>query len=661
MSKPATGRETRFLPGKSTRAIGLLGTLFCVLVVLAPDLFPAIVGRPGMVWTPINSPQYRFGDAYYYTAWVAEILRSGIPPSSPSAAELAGQPLLESVRWFPLAVAALPGLLIRDFRFVYMIDFAFTAAVLFFVPYRLAWEQLGSRWGGFLAGSSVLFFIGQWWSELPIAPGVYGPPSFFSWLSSIYSFVTSYAFQAFFNIYESETLQGSFRFINNSMSGPLLLIYLYGCFRIYSKDRISAFMAAWVFAMSLAMAFSYPSRVLTAYFVLAGLAVFSILRGKWNAAVMLFSIGLCTILVLLLGGYVSYVRHVFAVNELWNNIFEGQSKSFIERPLFNILLIVAANKYVLSLAVAVLLAWRYRDLRDLITVVGLLACGLAGTYLFDMPQFWSRFLDRGVDHAWFMCLLLSLVAGWKTWVEPSFPRAATRAFALPVMLLIVVVPLRGFVEYALANTQNDTRFMTAGRWEALRWIDRNAEPGATIAALDWEDITFIPIFTHAKLAVDNMIIGGRSPADEVQRYVSVWKLLGFDRDILKARLNEMVSASVRRRSLKLENFRHPPLSPGEDFPASQIAEAAIYWPYVGKLDSFDVATAANTTNPALVDRIMSMYDKVDPERVVGELGIKYVLLSGNELQFNRTLAAASEVVFENATHKLYAIRSAASR
>lgn len=645
--------------GRASLAIGLFGTLFCVILVVLPDLLPALIVRPGMIWTPINSQQYRIGDAYYYAAWVTEILRSGIPPSSPSAAELAGQPLIEAVRWFPLAVAALPGLVIGDFRYVYIIDFALTAAVLFIIPFKLAVEQLKSPWGGCLAGVSVLFFIGQWWSLLPIAPGVHGYANIFEWLRLIFGIVFGSAFSSFTNIYESEGLQGSFRFINNSISAPLLLIYVYGCFRIYSKDRLSPLSTAWVLAMTIAMAFSYPSRVLTAYFVLAGLAFFSIVRGKRNAAIALFSIGLCAVALLLLGGYVSYVKHVFAANELWNNIFGGQSKTLIERPLLSMFVIVAFNKYTISLVLSLILVWPNRDLRDLTMIVGVLACFLASTYLFDMPLLSPRFLDRGVDHVWFMCLMLALVAGWKRWEELGAAQRVMRILVLPVFLLALLVPMRAFGEYAMVSARNSTRFMSAGRWEALQWIKSNVERGATIAAPDWDDITFIPIYTSAKLAIDNMIIGGRSPGDELLRYVSVWKLLGFDRKILETRLLEMVPATVRRRKLKLEGFRNPPLSPGEDFPSSQIAEAVIYWPYVSKVNSINVAAPEGKTNPALVAWIMSMYDRVDAQTVIKDLNIKYVLLSGAEIKFDGRLAGVCDLVFENATHKLCAVSSRA--
>src|SRR5690606_37408209 len=100
-----------------------------------------LIGGPeGYVWTPFNSPLYRFGDSYYYMAWVAEVIQSGIPPSSPSAAEYAGKPLVETLRWFPLAVAAFPSLVTSDIRFVYVLGYVFTACLFFGVPFYLSYR-----------------------------------------------------------------------------------------------------------------------------------------------------------------------------------------------------------------------------------------------------------------------------------------------------------------------------------------------------------------------------------------------------------------------------------------------------------------------------------------------------------------------------------------
>lgn len=635
--------------------IGVSGALFCMILMIAPDLLPALVGKPGYAWTPINSQQYRVGDAYYYAAWVAEVLRSGIPPDSPTALELAGRPLIESVRWLPLAVSAIPGLLLEDFRLVYIVDFALTALVLFLVPYFIARRELKSAWGGLVAGIAVLFFIGQWWSLLPTAPGAPSYPIVSDWLDVIYRQATRYAFKAFFDIWETEGLQGSFRFINNSISAPLLLLYVLGCFVIYCRETLPVFSTIAVSVMSPLMAFSYPSRTIVAYLVLAGLAGMALLRRKRIPAIVLISIGAATIAILLVSGFVPYSRRVFAQNELWNNIFVTETRALIDRPLASMLLIVTLNKYTLSFALSLLLVWRHANLRDLTIVIGSLACALTGVFLFDMPLLWPRFFDRGIDHLWFMCLMLALVAGWKTYVERNLPRFFAMALAVPIVCFMLAVPVRGFGDFALASAKNLTRFMPGGRWEAVQWLRKHSAPGNVAAALDWDDVAFIPIYTGTKLAVNNMIIGGRSPTEELRRYVLIWKMLGYERDVLKSRLNDMIFAATTRRALRPQDYRNPPLTSAETYAASQIAEAVLYWPYVSRVGGLEITQANKTVNPAFVDWAMSLYDAANGESAAADLGLEYVLISGAERDFPRSMHGRFDLVFENSTHQIYLV------
>lgn len=659
MSDASIGGESDRCAGGFALLIGAFGACLCMILVVAPDLLPAYFVREGFVWSPINSQQFRIGDAYYYAAWVAEVLRSGVPPESPSAAELSGQPLLEAVRWFPLAVAALPGFVTNDFRVVYIVNFAATAIVIFGVPFLMAWRTMRSAWGGFFAGVALLFFIGQWWSLLPLAPGVGSPSSVIDWLTVVYHSVTQYAFGAFFNIYESEALQGSFRYINNSVSAPLLLIYVFGCFELYRANRINWPMILLISIMSPLMAFSYPSRTIVAYFVLGGLAAFAMCRRYKVQATTLVLIGVGTLLLLFAGGYFRYVQRVFAANELWNNIFEVQSRKLVDRPFLEMLSIAFLNKYILSFGLSLVLVWRYRCLRDLTIVVGVLACALACTALFDMSLLWPRFLDRGIDHVWFMCLLLSIVAGWKSFVLPNVPRVGS-AVAAVFVLFVIAVPAYGFGTYAFASSQNLTRQVSIGRWDAIQWIKKNVHPGTPVTALDWTDIAFIPIYTSAKLVVDNMIIGGRSPEEEVRRYVASWRLLSLSRSALESRLTLMVPETLRRRSLKVANFRSPPLTSAEQFAASQLAEAVVYWPYVSTIRGTAVADGANQTNSKFVEWALSLYDKTD-EADLDWLQAKYVVISGAEAELGAKPPNRFKLVFATPSHRIYADVRAVSR
>jgi hypothetical protein len=644
---------------RTSALVGCLGVFYCVILVIAPDTLPALIGREGMVWTPINSPMYRFGDNYYYGAWVAELIRNGIPPYSPSAAEYAGRPILETLRWLPLAVAALPGLFISDYRVVYVVDYAFTAAALFGVPYILAWRLLRSSWGGLIAGTVVLFGTGQWWSALPVAPGFGGPPSVTGWIVATANSFFHQSFTTFFNIFEYEALQGSFRYMNNSISAPILLVYMYACFTVYRSERPAIGPAVVIATLSPLLAFSYPSHTMIAYGLLGGFAGLALLRGHIRSATVLAAVAVLTILLLVSFGYVGYVRRVFAESELWNNIFQSDSITLIERPLGSMTLLVLVNKFTITFWIALALSWRSRDLRDLVLLVGMVASGLACTGLFNMPQLWDRFLGRGIDHLWVTCLMLSLVSGYVQLVRAMrrTPRSmrASQFAAGAILVAILAIPAKGFGGYALASCCNLTRFMPDSRWQALAWIDRNVPPGSSVAALNWDDITFVPLYTHAKLLVDNTIVGGRSPVAELERYVALWKVLGYDRALLERRLTATVQSAMRRLSSSYARLRNPPLVDEETYASGQIAEAILYWPYVKTVGGIAIADSSQTTTSAFVAATMAKYDAINPAVAVHDFDIRYVMVSGAERALSANFAVPATLVYENPTHRIYAL------
>lgn len=135
----------------------IAGLLFCVVVVILPELVPAIMGREGYVWSPLHSQNYRFGDLYYYGAWLKEVLESGIPAYSPTAGELYGQPLIETWRFLALALAALPGLIISDMRVLIVFDYGFSAALFFSTAYLFSYWHTRNHGISLFAGIAVFF------------------------------------------------------------------------------------------------------------------------------------------------------------------------------------------------------------------------------------------------------------------------------------------------------------------------------------------------------------------------------------------------------------------------------------------------------------------------------------------------------------------------
>ena len=83
----------------------------------------------------------------------------------------------------------------------------------------------------------------------------------------------------------------------------------------------------------------------------------------------------------------------------------------------------------------------------------------------------------------------------------------------------------------------------------------------------------------------------------------------------------------------------------------------MYWPYVSKVHGIDIAISANEPNPKLVDWVLSLYDKAEMPNATESLQIKYVLLSGAEMALSPKIDGKYKLVFQNATHRIYAFES----
>ena len=624
------GLASERLARKQVFVYGTFGLLFCLSLTLAPDLLPALLGHDGYVWTPVNSPLYRHSDMYYYAAWVAEGIQNGFPPNSPSATELGSKPLLETIRWFPLAVAALPSLVFSDIRTVFVLDYAFTACMFFGIPFYLSHRFTKNPRGSVLIGVLVLFYAGLFW-------GIFG------------------GLKVLLTLSDSEELN-AFRYIHISVSGPILMAYVSLCHVIYARIRPSYVLAGALLLLSLCMAFSYPSHTFIAYAALSGYAGLAYLRGHKQAAACLLTIGLIAASVLLFGGYVGYVRQTFADNELWNNIFSNEGLTLVQRPYSTMARMALVNRYTVTLSLAIWLAWKNRELRDMALLFGGIGCVLILSTLFDMPQLSTRFLTRGIDHLWLTVFAIASLWSWqerlKPWLLAAKAVRLVQFLQVTIFASILTAPAIGFGSYALASAKNLTRFMPEGRWEALDWINKNLQKRATVAALDWDDIAFIPIYTPANLVVNNMIIGGRGPADELKRYVALWKILGFPRNELEKRLTAMVDAASQLRNAPAEDINHPPLLEPRTYASSQIAAAVLYWPYVQKVGSIDIAEGGQTAVP-FVNWAMTLYDELDTKAAVKDYPFSIVMLSGVELNLPLKAQIPLVQVFKNKTHTIY--------
>lgn len=628
----------------------LIGITYCITLVIGGDIIALLIGQPDSVWTPINSPQYRVGDNYYYGAWVAEVVQHGFPPYSPSASEYQGKPLLETLRWFPLAIAAIPGIFFSDFRYVYIFDYVITTFLYFSIPFYLSRRLTGSLFGSILIGIAVLFLVQVWWIDIPITFENPSISSLLLWIKRLLSSPYDGSITSI-NMYEYEAAQGSFRYINLSISGPLLILYILLCHLTYANHKPSYIITTLLLLMTPLMAFSYPSHAMIAYASLCGYMVISYLRGYRSAAITLLGIITLSAAILVASGYIVYVQSVFAENELWNNIFNNEKLELIHRPILLILLFAFINKYTITFAIALFLSWKNRELRDAVTVFGVLSSVLSLVVLFDMPQLWGRFLGRGIDHLWFTFFLISCLYGYLQLPRNIF----SMGLFTSCTILVISIPALSFGYYDIKVSHNGTRFMPESRWNALQAINANVKDGETVAALNWDDITFIPIYTRANLMVDNMIIGGRSPTIEMKRYISLWKILGYTRESLKIRISKSIESASERFASSREKLLSPPLLSEETYASGQIAEALIYWPYVKKFNGINVEENNRTSNE-LIEWSLQQYDSIDPVNAFKDFPFSYVIISGDEHNFEMHPYVHLSIIFSNQSHTILKVQ-----
>src|SRR5216684_5542644 len=119
--------------------VPIFGALLCATITLSPDFLPRLVGKAGYAWTPFNSSNYRVGDTYYYAPWVREAIAGEWPLQPPTNINDHPSLTIEAVRAAPYLLAAVPGLLLNDFRNVLLADEALSAVLLFLGFYLIAY------------------------------------------------------------------------------------------------------------------------------------------------------------------------------------------------------------------------------------------------------------------------------------------------------------------------------------------------------------------------------------------------------------------------------------------------------------------------------------------------------------------------------------------
>jgi hypothetical protein len=229
-----------------------------------------------------------------------------------------------------------------------------------------------------------------------------------------------------------------------------------------------------------------------------------------------------------------------------------------------------------------------------------------------------------------------------------------KALAYGAVVTICAIPVIGFARFAWQNVQNLSRFIPEERWAAYEWVRTNVPPRTTIAALNWNDIAFLGVYTNTNMASGYSDLSGRSPAEQLRNFVGVWKLLGFSREELRKLVADGIPALLRRH--RGTDVRKPPFNTPDDYASAELVAGLLYWPYLSSVGPLRIASD-HTTDFALVAYVERLFDETNSEQVWRDLNIEYVMLESSMACRANALPSGTLLSFGNADRLVYRLPS----
>lgn len=633
--------------------------MFCCVVALLPELAPAMASPEGMVWSPFRSANYHPGDLYYYAAYVGEIIQNGLPVYSPSAAELSGRPVIETWRFVPLVLGALPSIITDDIRLVLIIDYFLSVFLFFSLPYLVARKFIDNRWASAGVGLATYFLTDPMWVNLPIHPNDFSDA--LQWTGRLFSYAGT-NLTLLTTISEYDYYGSTFRFVNLSLSAPILLFYFFAALSLHLAEENCGARATWLSILALlspVMAFSYPSHALISYGLLGAFAIVSYWRGYRYKALAFASIAMGTMLLLLSIGYLTILSDTLNNSELWKNIFAGE-KFVLRQKTFSFIAGVVLNKYLLTFIIMLLLARGNEKLQQVLYAVGIVGLPLSMVCLLDTPQLWSRFLGRGIDHIWFMFIAVCAASAIERvrlvaiTNQSVWRRRSVAGAAMVVVLIAAVLPAYVFSRMAIQNVNEGSRYLPAERVEGYKWLNEHISSNATVVSLNWEDITLLPIYSSATLVVGHSVLDGRSPIEELRRYVESWRFFGRTRNDLVKLLEIAPDAILDQHRLAYRGTKVPFLDERE-FEGAQFMEGVLYWPYVKKVGEVPIVGAdpnVRKVSPEFEQLVLRLFDTADPQSFLTRYSVQAIVADAQDLPAQHHLSEYTEL-FRNSELVIY--------
>lgn len=625
----------------------LVSALGAAALVLTPELLPAIQGRPDRVWTYFNSANYRAGDMYYYASMMQQVLHGHVPPYPPNSLSFSGSP--ENFRWLSYVIGSLPGFLTTDTRVVHLFTLVLPTVLSMVLGIAFCLYLTGRLWASFVSAFIATFFLQVWCRLYPSSKSM-TPRGIADWIGNTWAtFLDALKFVT--NIYEPDQFH-LLRFAVPSISYVLLLGFSFTIVLLDSRRSLAWIMGTIVYAVL--MAFSYPPHSLAAYALLISYAALNLVQRDWRGVRTFLWVGLATIVCLLLAGVPKLLVQGFGEDTFISSIYGANSLVLETNSLSEIFARILLNKHLVSFAVVFYLSSGLPLLRRAVLGIGGVVLLFSLSLVFGSGAS-VRFLDRGVDHLW---LLLISIVFWSTVnrrLDSMTSENARTGFQGLIVALLIVTAGAGYWALLETNRSDARRFIPSGQWDAYSWLARNA-PGQTIAALNWDDIEFLAVYHgNIKSVFGPADLANSKPEIAMARFVGTWKELGLRREQLVKWLERAPQADLEM----FANFRlrkPTPFLSDDDFAASRIAAALVYYPYITKFSGGPVASVdggGRHTASSFIDNVTKMFDQAPEKGFLAGAGVQLILLSSFERQFvDESRLKDYETVYQSASRTI---------
>ena len=636
----------------------------------------ALVTLPAdRVFLPVRGLNHHVSDAYQYGAYINQITYKGFDGTLiPTAKELADQKSMEYFRSASLFLAASPSLLSDDFRLIYVVGQFMSGSLFFLLPFLIGRMMDLSRMISAAAAAFSFFALSGWWSGIYNYIAYYDSLSIKILLNYAASFLR-FEFTNYLYMKSYEILGNNWRYLYISQSGPLFLAYYSALVLFLRQETIRNKNFFWACGLSLAVAialfaaaYTQPSILPITYSLVACGAFFTAwLEKNLAKAYHLTAILGFSALILILSGYFKDLQATMQVNPLWIEMFERNKFSLAGSSIFISLAGFAFNKYILTGLLMIMLMQRYfKDMRIYILPVIITGMILSSFILFKINDTSSRFFGRGIDLLWVLIFAfvflrfffeiflpsieqLFIKGGLETFKSRSLVKIAGVIF----FAVMVLVPFVGLAKYSYSAAKNNIFSVAKAEWSAYRWLNENVNDYQTVAAVDWEEIAMIPLYSQANLLAGYMVINNRPPIENVKKYCALWKYLSFP----KEELETLVRGSVDnyrlhlKRAFEFESVLKPPLLNRTAFNSASFF-AGLSRPYVKVLAGVNVTEPDGSINNTFVDKIMEIYDQINPDDFMPQAD--FIMLSQETAaSLPHVIPDEFALVFVSSVHKIY--------